>query len=182
MLKDEEIGKERQGSFSSHLCFKYLFWMCTGPLLIWRKGPQTWSDTKAEKFYADCSWWFLCSCITSHLLGTEELLLWDPALVLSCLLSGTGWCWTPPGAQGWEGSWSSTFPVLQAEQHLQCLPRTARVWVGVFIPLQNLPTPGKKLQPSFPRIKQHSYLSVLQDSWIFVPAEAVSKAVKAFLL
>lgn len=99
----------------------------------------------------DC---FLYSHITSYLVGTEKLLLWDTALVQSCLLPGSGWCWTPPGAQEWEGSWGSTFPVLQAEQHLQCLPRAARVWVGVLIHLCKAPLPLAKSavsmgQPSF---------------------------------
>lgn len=100
-----------------------------------------------------------------QLVGTEKLLFWDTALVQSCLLSGSGWCWTPPGAQ--EGSWSSTSPVPQAGQHRQSLPRTAKVWVGMLIPLQSLPTLAKRAVsmanlPSL-RVRRHSYLSVLQD-------------------
>lgn len=116
-------------------------------LLFWRKGPQTRRDTKPDKHYADCSRCFLFSYSTSYPGGTEKLLLWVTALAQSCLPSGSGWCWTPPGNPQCTGagrSWGSTFPVLQAEQHLQCLPRTARVWVGALIPLQCLPCLGKE--------------------------------------
>lgn len=127
--------------------------MCAGPLLIWRKGPQTWSDTRAEMFLQTAADVF--SIPVSHpTCWGQKLLLWGTALLQSWLLSGSGWCWAPPGAQGWEGSWSSPFPLLQAEQHLQCLPRTATAWVGALTPLQSLPTLASSAvsmgQPSFP--------------------------------
>lgn len=106
--------------------------------LILRKGPQTQSDTKPEKYYADCSCCFLYSYSTSYLVGTEKLHFWVTALVQSPL-----WQWLVLDTSRCRVRRSSTFPVLQAEQHLQCLLRTDRVWVGLLIPLQSLPTLGK---------------------------------------
>lgn len=67
-----------------------------------------------------------------------------PSLVSPLAVAGAGHLQVTLSAQEQEGSWGSTFPVLQAEQHLQCLPRTARVWLGVLIPLQSLPCLGKE--------------------------------------
>lgn len=180
----KRLAKKDKGAFLLTCALNIYSGCVLDPLLLpWRKGPQTWSDTKSQSIMQTAVGVFMF-LYHIQLVGTEELLFWDTALVQSCLLSGSGWCWTPPGAQ--KGSWSSTSPVPQAEQHLQCLPRTARVWVEGTHSSAKPPCPCKKgckhgQLPSL-GVKQRSYLSVLQDIWIFVPAEAVSKAVEAFLL
>lgn len=155
-------------------------------LLIWRKGPQTWSDTKPEKYYADCSRCFLYSYITSYLVGTEKLLFWGTALIQSCLLSGSGWCWhlqvhssgrALGAALFCPTGWAASSVLAQSCQSLGGGPHSSAKppypWQKVLQAWANLPHRG---------VKQHSYLSVLQDIWIFMPAGAVSKAGKAFLL
>lgn len=88
MLKDEEIGKERQGSFSSLLCFKYLFCLCAGPLASYlEKGTSNMKCYKPSimQTVADV---FYIPVITSYLVGTEKLLGHGPHPVLSPL-----WQW-----------------------------------------------------------------------------------------
>lgn len=117
-------------------------------LLFWRKGPQTRRDTKPDKHYADCSRCFLFSYSTSYPGGAQRSCSFGsqplPSLVSPLAVAGAGHLQVTLSAQEQEDSWGSTFPVLQAEQHLQCLPRTARVWLGVLIPLQCLPSLGQE--------------------------------------
>lgn len=152
MLKDEEIGKERQGGFSSHLCFKYLFCMCAGPLAsALEKGTSNMKWYKITEYYADCSWCFYVPL--SHPAGGDReaaLLGHSPCPVLSPV-----WQWlvldTTRGTGG------------LLEQHFS----SPTGWAASSEPAQNCqslggdahssakpPYPGKKGckhgQPSFP--------------------------------
>lgn len=138
-------------------------------LLFWRKGPQTRRDTKPDKHYADCSRCFLYSYSTSYPGGTEKLLLWVTALAQSCLPSGSGWCWTPPGNPQCTGAgrllgqhfssptgWAaSSVPAqncqsLAGGSHSSAMPPLP--WQRVLWAWASLPFHGAK---------QHSYFSVL---------------------
>lgn len=127
--------------------------MCAGPLLIWRKGPQTWSDRKAEILMQTAVG--VCYIPVSHptCWGQRSCSLGTSPCPVLCPL----WQWLlldPSRCPGLGGLLEQHFSILQAEQHPQCLPRTATVWVGVLIPLQSLPPLAKsaasRAQPSFP--------------------------------
>lgn len=171
MLRDEEIGKERQGSFSLCSCFKYSFWMCAGPLAsVLEKGT---SNTKGYKTrQALCRLQSLLFIFLQHILpggGTEKLLLWVTALAQSCLPSGSGWCWTPPGNPQCTGAgrllgqhfssptgWAASSVPAQNCQSLAGGSHSSAVppfpWPRVLWAWASLPFRGAK---------QHSYLSVL---------------------